>query len=238
MQVNSGRKAYQNNLLASLPTPIRNQIMQYLVPVTFKRHQTLYEAGQEIDTVYFLEDGLCSIVVTMENGTTVEVGIIGRESFVGVPVVLGTGRSMHRAFIQLPGKGYSMKAATLKTLLAEPTGELRGWLQRGIDGYMAQTAQTAACNRVHELEERLARWLLMCHDRSTGDSFPLTHEFLAVMLGTRRPSVTLAAGMLQKAGLIECGRGNVNIQNRKGLEKASCECYSTVHMEFVRLGLF
>ena len=187
-----------------------------------------------IDTVYFLEAGICSIVVTMESGNTVEVGITGRDGFVGVPAVLGTGQSPNRSFIQIPGHGFSVKARVLSEQ-AEASPALRACLQRGIQGLLVQTAQTAACNRVHELEERLARWLMLCHDRVQEDHLPITHEFLAMMLGTRRTTVTVAAGILQKAGLISYSRGRVTIQDRDGLANAACECYQTIHAEYVRL---
>jgi CRP-like cAMP-binding protein len=151
--------------------------------------------------------------------------------------VLGTDRSSNRSFIQIAGSGYSIKARTLREQSSDGASEFRLRLHRGVQALLAQTAQTAACNRVHELEERLARWLLMCHERVQGDRLPITHEFLAMMLGTRRSSVTVAAGMLHRAGLIEYSRGDVTITNRKGLEEAACECYPTIRDEYVRLGL-
>ncbi len=189
-----------------------------------------------IQTVYFLEDAVASVVITMENGGTVEVGLIGRDGAVGLPAVLGNGRATNRTFIQLPGNGFSVKAKILREL-AESSSEFRSQLQLAIQGYLVQTAQTAACNRIHELEERLARWLLMCSDRIQSDHIPITHEFLAMMLGTRRSSVSIAAGILHKAGLITYSRGSVTIQNRDGLAHAACECYQSVYEEYVRLGL-
>ena len=164
------------------------------------------------------------------------MGITGRDGFVGLPAVLGTGHSPNRSFIQIPGHGFSVKAKILREQ-SEASSELRLRLQRSIQGLLVQTAQTAACNRVHELEERLARWLLMCQDRVQNDHLPITHEFLAMMLGTRRTTVTVAAGMLHKAGLIAYSRGHVTIQNRERLEHAACECYQIIREEYVRLGL-
>lgn len=209
----------------------------HLAPVNFKRNKLLYEAGEPVKTVYFLEDGICSLVATMQNGNTVEVGIIGRDNFVGLSAVLGTERAVNRSFIQLPGAGFSIKADILAEQSSDSSVQLRLGLQRGTQALLAQTAQTAACNRVHELEERLARWLLMCHDRVETDLLPITHEFLAMMLGTRRSTVTVAAGMLHKAGLIEYARGHVKIISRRGLEEVACECYPIVHQEYLRLGL-
>ena len=172
----------------------------------------------------------------MENGSTVEVGLIGRDGVIGLPAVLGSGRAANRTFIQLPGHGFSVKAGILRQQ-AESSSELRSCLQLAIQGYLAQTAQTAACNRIHELEERLARWVMMCSDRLQSDHIPITHEFLAMMLGTRRSSVSIAAGILHKSGLITYSRGSVTIQNRDGLTNAACECYQSVYEEYVQLGL-
>lgn len=228
---------FRNRLLASLSPPVRDRLVADLVPVTLQRNKTLHNAGERVDTIYFLETGICSVVVSMEDGTTVEVGIIGRDGFVGLPAILGTGQSSNRSFIQLPGAGYSIPAKKLHEHLAEPSGELRTWMYRGVQGLLTQTAQTAACNRVHELEERLARWLLMCQDRVQADQIPITHEFLAMMLGTRRSTVTVTAGVLHKSGLIDYSRGNLTVLNRRGLEDVACECYSIVHDEYVRLQL-
>lgn len=228
---------YRNSILASLPEDELNRLRPHLQAIAFKRNQTLHDPGENIENIYFLEEGICSVVSTMEDGNAIEVGIIGRDGFVGLPAVLGTRHSLNRNIIQLPGMGYSIKAKALGELCAEGSEELRHFLLRAIQGLLTQTAQTAACNRVHRIEERLSRWLLMCHDRVQSDSVPITHEFLAIMLGTRRSTVTLAIGMLQKAGFVEPSRGSVKITNRIGLEGAACECYSIVHQEFVRLGL-
>jgi CRP-like cAMP-binding protein len=230
------RQQYQNRVLASLPRLVMKQLAIHFSPEVFKQNRTLHDPGEIVDTVYFLEEGICSIVVTMENGSTVEVGITGRDGFVGVPAVLATDSSPNRSFIQIPGHDFSIKAKVLREQ-SEASSELRGCLQRGVQGLLAQTAQTAACNRVHELEERLARWLLMCHDRVGTDRLTITQEFLAMMLGTRRTTVSVAAGILQKAGLIAYSRGHVTIADHGGLADAACECYQIVHDEYLRLGL-
>lgn len=236
MKSETQRQPYRNSLLARLPAQEIKRLQPHLRPVNFKIHQTLQNPGESVKTVYFLEDGICSIVATMADGSMVEVGIIGRDNFVGMPAMLGTATSLNRSFIQLAGSGFSIKADVLLAKSAD-LNELRNCLQRGIQGLLAQTAQTAACNRIHDLEQRLSRWLLMCHDRMQSDQLFITHEFLATMLGTRRSTVTVAAGILHKAGLIDYARGRVNVLNRKGLEEVSCECYSVVHQEYVRLGL-
>jgi CRP-like cAMP-binding protein len=223
-------------VLASLPELDIERLAPHLSPVTFTRNRTLESPGRKVDTVYFLEDGICSIVATMKNGTTVEVGLTGRDGFVGIPAILGSGNSPNRCFMQIPGYGYSINAKTLIEL-SEGSGKLRSCLLRSVHGLFVQTAQTAACNRVHEIHERLARWLLMCHDRIQADRLLVTQEFIAMMLGTRRSTVTVAAGILQNAGLIAYARGHVTIQNHAGLADAACECYRIVHDEYIRLGL-
>ncbi len=227
---------YKNRVLASLPADEMKRLAPHLSPVTLNTNRSLYDPGQTIDTVYFVEEGVCSVVVAMENGSTVEVGIIGRDGFVGLAGVLGTGRSPYRTVIQIPGHGFSVNARVLQEQF-EASSELRLRFQRFVQAMLVQTAQTAACNRVHELEERLARWLLMCRDRVQSDQVHITQEFLAMMLGTRRTSVTVAAGMLHKAGLISYSRGSVTIQDRERLGQAACECYRIIREEYVRLGL-
>ena len=229
-------KPYKNRILAALPATEIERLAPHLIPVTLKKNQTLHDAGEPVNSVYFLEQGVCSIVVAMKDGITVEVGITGYEGFVGVPAVLGGGLSPNRCFMQIAGYGYSVPAGILVERLEQP-GKLRPLLERVVQGLMVQSRQTSACNRVHELEERLARWLLCCHDRVQEDRVPVTHEFLAMMLGVHRSSVTLAAGVLQQAGLITYTPGHVTIQDLKGLKKAACECYQVIHDEYVRLGL-
>ncbi|WP_058187893.1 Crp/Fnr family transcriptional regulator [Terracidiphilus gabretensis] len=227
---------YKNRVLASFTGLDIQRLAAHLVPTIFKSKRSLHEPGEQIETVYFLEDAVASVVITVKNGSTVEVGLIGRDGVIGLPAVMGSGHAVNRTFIQLPGRGFSMKAKILREQI-ELSSKLRSSLYLAIEGYLVQTAQTAACNRIHELEERLARWLMMCSDRVQSDDIPITHEFLAMMLGTRRSSVTIAAGILHKAGLITYSRGSVTIQNHKGLGEAACECYQSVYEEYVRLGL-
>jgi CRP-like cAMP-binding protein len=235
MQPSSIRKSYSNLVLASLPALELRQLEAHLTPVDLPAHLTLHEPGQHVNTVYFLETGICSIVATMKDGMTVEVGIIGRDGFVGTPAVLGADHSPNRCFMQIPGHGYKMRAKIL-TEQAEASRPLRLCLLRSVEALIVQTAQTAACNRAHELHVRLARWLLMCSDRVQSDRLRITHEFLANMLGTRRSSVTIAAGTLIETGLISNKRGHVTIENHSGLVDAACECYTLVHKEYARLG--
>jgi CRP-like cAMP-binding protein len=219
-----------------MPAEVIQLVSPHLTLMDLPRNRTLKQANQVAEGAYFLEGGVCSIVATMENGASVEVGLIGREGFVGTAAVLDTGRSPNYHFMQIPGYGYRMKAQVLRGL-ADTCTPLRLCLLRSVQGLLVQIAQTAACNRLHDLEERMARWLLMCRDRVQSDQILVTQEFLATMLGTRRSSVTVAAGILQKAGIITCSRGRVAILDHAGLADAACECYQVVHAEYVRLGL-
>jgi CRP-like cAMP-binding protein len=166
----------RDGLLTSLPASLIEQIVPHLVPVDLPKDQTLHQPGQTVDCVYFLEAGICSMVVNLECGSTVEVGRIGREGFVGASAVLGAGHSPYRFFMALPGHGYTISARTL-LLQTEASSQLRKCLLRSIQSLLVQTAQTAACNRVHELPERLARWLLMCDDRIQADHAPSLRNF-------------------------------------------------------------
>jgi CRP-like cAMP-binding protein len=229
-------RSHKNLVLIAMSAPDIARLEPHLSLVDLPKGRTLQEANEAVETVYFLEDGICSIVATMSSGGTVEVGIVGRSGFVGFPAVLGTGQSPNRCFMQIPGHGFRIKSKILTEMCEEST-TLRRLLLRSVQGLLVQTAQTAACNRVHDLHERLARWLLMCNDRGHGDGVVITQEFLAMMLGTRRSSVTVAARVLQRAGLITYTRGHVTIEDLAGLKEASCECYQVVHDEYVRLGL-
>ncbi len=235
MQSTSLKKTYQNNLLASLPANVLQQIETQLVPVSLPKDRTLHYPGRDVDQIYFLEEGICSMVVNLESGATVEVGRIGREGFVGMAALLGAGHSPYRFFMALPGHGYAIKTRTL-LLQTEASSELRNCLLRSVQSLLVQTAQTAACNRMHGLPERLARWLLMCDDRIQTGTAPITQELLAMMLGTRASSISVAANALKKGGLISYSRGTMKIHNRVGLVQAACECYQVVNNEYLRIG--
>lgn len=228
------QQPYRNRVLTALPKTELNRLKPHLSAVTFKQEDTLLDGTAPY--AFFLEDGIASVVVALKNGSTVEVGVVGVEGVVGVPILLGTEGAPGRTFIQIAGSGFRIKAEILKREF-ERTGELRRLLQRYMQAFMVQTAQTAACNRQHNIEERLARWLLSCQDRIESDELRLTHDFLGQMLGAPRTTVTLAAGLLQRAGLIDYSRGVVTVTNRAELEQTACECYSTVRNEFRRLSL-
>jgi CRP-like cAMP-binding protein len=232
----SSRNHYKNGILASLPKAEIARLAPHLSPLTLEIGTTLLGPDEHITHAYFLESGLASVVVAMADGNTVETGITGNDGVVGIPVLLGTKSMPTRTFIQIAGAGYRIPAQRLFEAYERP-GMLRKQINRYFQAHLAQTAQTAACNRLHDIEERLARWLLICHDRMESDTFYLTHEFLGHMLGTPRTTVTLAAGLLHKAGLVDYSRGKVRICDRRGLEKAACECYQTIRDEFERLGI-
>lgn len=200
------------------------RLRPHLEPVELDHKQILHEAGEKIRYAYFLNSGLASMVVITSDGRSVEIAMIGREGIMGTPLVVGLGREPYRAIMQISGNGLRIRAEVLERLLPH-SPDLRLITNRYVLVRGLQVAQIAACNRLHEIEQRLARWLLMCQDRVESKVLSVTHEFISQMLGTGRPSVSLATGMLQRAGMIENLRGSVRIVNRKDLEHAACECY-------------
>ncbi len=216
-----------NEILNSIPEGEYNLIGPHLEYVQLAHHHILHEAGEKLEFAYFLSEGLASLVVLTSDGRSVEVAIVGREGIVGTPLAVGLSRGPYRSIMQIPGSGVRIKAEILEEKMRDAP-ELRLVLNRYVLVQGLQIAQIAACNRLHEIEQRLTRWLLMCQDRLGSELLPVTHEFLAQMLGTGRPSVSLAAGVLQKAGFIENLRGTVRIINRKELESAACECYKAI----------
>lgn len=224
----------QNRLLAGLPGELQLRLLPRLEKVSLPLRQVLYEPNVALTHVWFPLSGVVSIVITLKDGISVEAGTVGNEGMVGTPVFLGAERSPTRGFSQVAGQALKMPAEAFKRSIQE-FPELRDVAQRYTQGLITQMAQTSVCNHVHSVQQRMCRWLLMTHDRVGADEFHLTHEFLAHMLCVRRPSVTVAAGMLQKAGLIRYHRGRIRILERAGLEHAACECYETVRQEFDRL---
>ncbi|HEX9184951.1 MAG TPA: Crp/Fnr family transcriptional regulator [Burkholderiales bacterium] len=215
-----------NGLLAALPrqTYLRLLTEMELVPLT--RGQVLYQPGERIQHVYFPNDAVVSLLAVLEL-KALEVCLVGREGMVGIPLVLGAERASARAMVQGTGTALRMKAASFRDEL-ERCVPLQRELQRYAHVKLLQARQAAGCSRFHRVEERLAYWLLMAHDRTTASGLQLTHELLADMLGVRRVGVTNAAGELQRRGLIEYHRGDIRVRDRKGLEAAACSCYRTV----------
>ncbi len=229
-------KAVNNVILLSLPDDEYNLLRPHLQPTELAQYRILNDPGEKIDFAYFLSEGMTSLVALSDDGRSVEVGIVGREGMVGMPLVGGLRRGTFRAIMQAPGRGSCIRSEVFQDVLRDAS-TLRAELSRFALMHGMQVAQLAACNRLHEVEQRLARWLLMCQDRVDSELLSLTHEFLAQMLGTGRPSVSLAVGILEDAGLIENLRGTVKILNRKSLEEVACECYGVIQHFNGGLGL-
>jgi CRP-like cAMP-binding protein len=224
----------RNALLAALPPEDLARLRPGLQSVELPFDRTLYPAGGALDAVLFPESGMVSLIATLDDGEQVEVGIAGKEGLIGLPLVYGDSHSLTEARVQVEGDALRLDAATLRDGM-EASAALRALLLRYALAFHAQVTMTAACNALHPINERLARWLLIAHDRAGADEFAMTHEFMAMMLGVRRPGVSLAAGVLQKAGLIHYVRGRLEVTDRPGLEATSCECYHAARREFARL---
>jgi CRP-like cAMP-binding protein len=224
----------RNRLLAALPPDAFAALAPALHPVGLGLKQSLHLPGRRIGAVHFPESGMVSMLAPLEGGELLEVGLVGREGLVGLPVVLGEDSSTTEALVQAPGAAWRVRATALRRAL-EAGPALKALLLRYVQAFHAQVVQTAACNARHALEERFARWLLLAHDRAEGDAFPMTQEFAAMMLGVRRAGVSVAAAVLQKGGVIAYAHGRVAVLDRAGLEAASCECYATVRAQFERL---
>ncbi len=214
----------ENMILTVLPAKERGYLRQHLEFVPLKAGDVLWEPNQPIKSVYFPTSGMVSLLAVMRDGATVEVGMTGREGFVGTAIVLGARKAPLRAIVQSGGSGFRIESELLLQTLPH-TPQLEKMLRRYAYVQAMQVAQAAACNCRHEVPERLARWLAMTYDCTGTDLLPLTQEFLAQMLGCRRSSVTSAVGQLQQAGVIRPGHGQVRILDRKLLERRTCECY-------------
>ncbi len=228
------RVHHSNRLLALLAAEDYARLEPHLEPVSLEYRKVLYESHAPIDHVWFLESGVGSLVNTMEDGDAAEVGTIGNEGMVGLPLLLGDRQAPTGVYVQVPGAGLCISANNFTRELQQ-SATMRTVMLHYAHAFFNQVAQSAACNQLHNLRQRCCRWLLMTHDRMNADQFLLTQEFLAMMLGVQRSGVSAAAGMLQRAGLIQYARGNVTIRDRAGLERESCECYRIAKLEFDRL---
>ena len=233
---NDEGKPVNNRILLGIPETEYRSIRPYLDSVTFLRHSSLSEPNEKMQYVYFPNGGLLSHVVVTENGRTVEAGIVGKEGIAGMAAVVGLRRNPLREIVQISGDGFKIVVSVFQNAL-KSAPQLQIMLSRYAVLHGWQVSQTAACNRLHVGEQRLARWLLMTQDRVDSGVLQLTHDFLATMLGTDRPSITLAASHLQKKRVIEYSRGSVRILNRKKLEAVACECYRVVQQFNGDLGL-
>ena len=224
----------KNLLLAAIPQEDLQCYFSELLPVPLSLRQVLYEAGAPLEYVYFIEEGVASVLTNMADGSTIEVGMIGMEGMVGVTALLGGDVSAQKVIVHIPGTALRMSACLCRAAFDQSKAVRRVAL-RFTEVILNLSAQTAACNRLHSIEQRCARWLLMALDRSQSDKIPLTHEFLASMLGVRRAGVTNTAGELQRSGLIRYHHGQLTIIDREGLEAIACECHSIDHERLIRL---
>jgi CRP-like cAMP-binding protein len=223
-----------NRLLAVLPVEEYNRLRPNLEPVSFDLGDVIYQSGGHIDYIYFLTDCIVSLIYTMENGMSAEIGVVGNEGVIGIALFMGGDTMPNRALVQSAGTAIRVKSRVLQDEFNRG-GEFQHLLLRYTQALITQISQTAVCNRLHPVERQLSRWLLLSHDRLQTDELVMTHEMIANMLGTRREGVTIAAGKLQDAGLINYYRGRIKIIDRKGLEASVCECYKVVKDEFDRL---
>jgi CRP-like cAMP-binding protein len=235
-RTNAQGKPVSNRILLSISDRDYSSLRPHLEYVSLPDHLILHEAGVKLEFAYFPNQGLISLVVVMKDGGTAEAGIVGNEGFTGTMAAVGLSRSPLQAVVQITGDGFRVGIEALQNaLVSAPPFQLILSRYAAIRGM--QVAQTAACNRLHDIEQRLARWLLMTQDRVDSASLPITHDFLATMLGTDRSSVSLAASGLQKKKVIEYTRGAVKIVNRKKLEASACECYGVIQQYDGELGL-
>jgi CRP-like cAMP-binding protein len=234
-QHDASEAVFRNHILAALPVAEMQLLRPHLSHATFVSGQVLHEPNSQINEVFFVENGVISLTADTHDEGQVEVGLLGREGFVGSSVILNDEPwSVHRAFAQVPGDAYRMSAAALRSAV-EQSASLRHRCLRHVEMLMVQTSQVAACNARHNLPERLARWLLMVRDRTDSDNLPMTQEFLSVMLGVRRSGVSVAASTLQAGGLIRVLRGNVRIIDYDGLVAATCDCYRIIQQNRERI---
>jgi CRP-like cAMP-binding protein len=222
-----------NRLLSALPENEYQRLEPHLKSVCLSVGTVVYEASEKIETVYFPNNSLISLVSTLKNGATTEIALVGGTGMVGLPVILGNDHSSQRAIVQVADGAIKISALILKQEF-DRGGELQKILLRYVETRLREVAQLAVCNRHHTIEERLARWLLTVQDLIQSDKLPLTQEFIGNMLGVRRSGVTIAAGILQKAGMISYSRGKITILNREALEDTACECYELYHDNFYR----
>jgi CRP-like cAMP-binding protein len=235
-RTNTEGKQVINKVLLAMPDHEYELMRADLTHVDLPSHLSLHEPTQKIEFVYFPNRGMVSQVVVTKDGRTVEVGVVGKEGYVGAGLATGLSRSSVREVIQIAGDGFRMMGNALERIL-QSAPQLRTLLNRhtGLQGM--QVAQTAACNRLHDIQQRLARWLLMTQDRVDSGVLAITHDFIATMMGTDRSTVSMAASVMQKDGIIDYARGEVKILNRRKLERSACECYGVIQQLEDELGL-
>jgi len=226
--------AIRNKILGLLPPPELSALLDRSEVVQVQSRQILFQPQEKIEYVHFPENCVISLVTVLEDGDQVEAMTVGNDGFSEIPIFHGVDNSKNRGIGQITGSARRLSVKDFREVADECAG-LRRLLHRYAEFVFETVAQSAACNRLHLIEQRCARWLLMSEDRVGRNRFDLTQEFLAEMLGVRRPGVTVAMGILEKAGLIAHGRGNITVTNRAGLEKAACECYRTIKARQAKL---
>jgi CRP-like cAMP-binding protein len=226
--------AFSNALLSHLSPETIAGFSRHLEPVRFDIKLVLHEPEQRMQFAYFPESGMVSVVSIMDDGRSIEVGTVGREGMTGASILLSADRIPYQYYVQIAGNGYRIKAALLK-VEAEQSSEIRTLFFRYQAAFLTQTMQAAACNGLHNIQQRCCRWILMSQDRVDSETVPLTHEFLGLMLGVRRASVSDVLKPLQERGWIRSQRGEIAVLNRKGLESGSCECYGLIVRQYADL---
>jgi CRP-like cAMP-binding protein len=222
----------QNSVLAGLNEAERRKVLHIGKLLYIETPKQIYDAGFPIEDVYFPIDAVLSVVTQMRDGGSIEVGTVGREGFSAIPLLLGANTSANESYCQVRGRVVVISSDHFRQLLANADEAFRSVVNRFLQAYVNMLGQLAACNGMHSILERCARWMLLTHDRVNSDTIALTHEYLAMMLGSRRSSVTTAAAMLQENGFIKYARGEIHVLQRKGLEQASCECYEVARKQF------
>lgn len=226
----SGKMAHENGIFDSLSAEDYERIRPHLEDICLPTNQNLYEYGDAIEYVYFPLDAVVHLFLTMKSGATVEAGIVSSEGVLGLPVFMGAKTVSSQAVVLHSNRALRIKSEIIKQEF-DKGGKFQNLILEYMNAFYVQILQTAACNRIHHLEGRLCRWLLMMHDRLKTNQLIVTQDFIAQMLGTRRPYVTAAVGCLQKKGIIRCTRGRIEILDRQGLEVNCCECYEIIRRE-------
>jgi CRP-like cAMP-binding protein len=222
----------QNAILGGLSATMMAAVIKTVRLIALETSQQIYDAGRPIRDVYFPIDSVLSVVTQMRDGGSIEVGTVGREGVSAIPLLLGATTSANESYCQVPGRAAVISSDHFRQLLKSGDGKFRSMLDRFLQAYVNMLGQLAACNGMHTIYERCARWLLLTQDRVSSEKIALTHEYLAMMLGARRSGVTIAAATLQQAGFIRYAHGHIVILNRQGLEEASCECYEVARAQF------
>lgn len=231
MQLVSETTLRENAIFRGLPLNDLNDLTAHAAEVELEVRDQIYSADEEIHKIYFPIDSVLSVVTQMHEGGVIEVGTVGREGCSGIPLLLGATTTANDCYCQVPGRAIAIRTEPFH-VLREKLDTFRALLDRYLQAYVNFLGQLAGCNRLHTVYERTSRWLLMTHDRVAKDSISLTHEYLSMMLGSRRSGVSIALATLKRAGYISYSRGSIEVLNRQGLEETTCECYGVAQKQF------